>query len=180
MPETASAEAGPPEPLAIVAGAGDLPRRLAERRAEAGLPVLLIVFDGCYAPWMAEYPYQRHAFERVGALFRALKSAGARHVVFAGAMNRPKVRFWRMDLAALRIVWRVLRLLRQGDDAMLRGFGSIFEEEGISLISPRDILGDTLTVGPGPLGRVRPEAGDLQDARRAASIVRALGALDVG
>lgn len=179
MPEEA-AGAGPPGVLAIVAGRGDLPRRIAERRREAGLPVLLVVFRGYLDDWMADYPHQEHEFERAGALLRGLKAAGVGHIVFAGAMTRPKLKLWRADFRAVRLLLRALGLLARGDDAMLRGFGAIFEEEGIGLLSPREILGEALTVRPGALGRARPATRDLDDARRAAAIVGALAALDVG
>jgi len=173
-------EGGPPGLVAIVAGRGDLPRRLAEARAAAGLPYLLIVFPGSFAPWMADHPHQHHRFEKVGRLFRALREAGARHVVFAGAMHRPQLKPWRADLTALTVVLRSYRLLRQGDDAMLRGFARFFEARGIALIGAAEVLGDDLTVPPGPLGAHGPSAEDRADAARAARIVAALGPLDIG
>ena len=172
--------AGPAGLLAVIAGRGALPRQIAEARAAAELPYLLIVFPDCFEPWMADHPHQHHHFEKVGGVFRALRRAGATHVVFAGAMNRPRVRPWRIDIKGLTVAARVLALLRKGDDAMLRGFAAIFEKEGLTMVGPTDILGSGLTVRSGPVGAVRPSAGDLDDARRAAAIVAALGPLDVG
>ena len=172
--------AGPAGLLAIIAGRGALPRKIAEVRAEAGLPYLLIVFPDCFEGWMADHPHERHLFEKAGAVFRALRAAGATHVVFAGAMNRPKLRPWKVDLKALGLLTKATRLLRKGDDGMLRGFASIFEDEGLTMIGPMDVLGQDLTIGPGTIGAVAPNDHDLADARRAAAIVRALGPLDVG
>ena len=56
---------GPAGLLAVIAGRGALPRRIAEARAVAGLPYLLIVFPDCYEPWMADHPHQRHLFAAV-------------------------------------------------------------------------------------------------------------------
>ena len=181
---TASAEVaervGPTTPLAIVAGRGGLPRRIAERRAAAGLPYLLVVFQGCFEPWMAEHPHQHHEFEKAGRLFRALRAAGATHAVFAGAMTRPRLRPWRADLKALAIAGQAFALLRRGDDAMLRGFAAVFEAEGLSMLGPHEILGGQAMVPPGTLGARRPDARGRRDAARAARIVAALGPLDVG
>ena len=182
---TGSAEAddgtaGPPTPLAIIAGRGALPRRIAERRAAAGLPYLLVIFQDCLEPWMAEHPHQHHEFERAGRLFRALRAAGATHVVFAGAMNRPRLRPWRADLRALALLARAVALLRHGDDAMLRGFAAVFEAEGLAMLGPHEILGGQAMVPPGALGARAPGADDRRDAARAARIVAALGPLDVG
>ncbi len=172
--------AGPPTPLAIVAGGGALPRRIAERRAAAGLPYLLVVFRSCFEPWMAAHPHQHHEFERAGRLFRALHAAGATHVVFAGGMTRPRLRPWRADLKALAIAARAFALLRRGDDAMLRGFAGVFEAEGLAMLGPHDILGGQAMVPAGALGAQAPGARDRRDAAQAARIVAALGPLDVG
>lgn len=173
-------QAGPPTLLAIIAGRGPLPRQIAERRAAARLPYLLVVFQDCFEPWMADHPHERHEFERAGAVFRALRHWAATHVVFAGAMNRPRLKVWRADLKALGLLARALRLLGKGDDAMLRGLAGIFEAEGLTMIGPRDVLGDDLTVPAGALGTQSPSERDRSDAARAARIVAVLGPLDVG
>lgn len=172
--------AGPPTPLAIIAGRGLLPRRIAEHRAAAGLPCLLVVFRGCFEPWMATHPHQHHEFERVGGLFRALREAGVTHAVFAGAMSRPRLRWWRFDLKALTVLARALALLRRGDDAMLRGFAAVFEREGLAVLGPHEVLGGAALVGAGALGARGPGPRDRRDAALAARIVAATGALDVG
>jgi DUF1009 family protein len=171
---------GPPTPLAIVVGRGALPRRVAEARAAAGLPYVLVVFQGCWEPWMAAHPHQHHEFERVGRLFRGLRAAGVTHAVFAGAMDRPRLSYQRMDPKALTILARALALLRRGDDAMLRGFAGVFEREGIGILGVHEILGGEAMVDPGALGARVPSARDRRDAALAARIVAATGALDVG
>lgn len=171
---------GPPTPLAIIAGRGGLPRRIAEARVSEGLPYLLIVFPGCWDSWMAAHPHRHHEFERVGRLFRELRKCGVTHAVFAGAMNRPRLRYWRADLKSLTIILRAAALLRRGDDAMLRGFAGVFEREGIGMLGAHEILGGEAVIGPGPLGARTPSLRDRRDAALAARIVAATGALDIG
>ena len=171
---------GPAGLVAIIAGRGALPREIAEARATAGLPYLLIIFPDCFEDWMGAHPHERHEFERAGALFRALRATGAQYIVFAGAMNRPKLRPWRVDLKALGVFAKALRLLGKGDDAMLRGFAGIFEDEGLQMLSPVDILGGELLVRPGLTAGPSLNSTDKADAARAAAIVAALGPLDVG
>jgi UDP-2,3-diacylglucosamine hydrolase len=178
--EAAERMVGPATPLAIVAGRGALPRRIAEQRAAAGLPYFLVIFRGSFEPWMADHPHQHHEFEKAGRLFRALRAAGTTHVVFAGAMARPRLRPWRADLRALRLLVRALALLQRGDDAMLRGFAAVFEAEGLSMLGPHEILGGQAMVPQGALGARAPGAHDRRDAAQAARIVAALGPLDVG
>ncbi len=176
MPEAA----GPATPVAIVAGRGELPRRIAERRTERGLPVHLVIFPDCFEDWMAAYPHGRYEFERLGRVFRDLRTAGVTHVVFAGGMNRPRIRPWRTDLKTLFIAIRALPLLRRGDDELLRGYAAMVESVGFTMLGPREILGEEMTVDAGPLGRLAPDDSAKSDAARAAAIVEALGPHDVG
>ena len=164
--------------LAIVAGRDTLPRRIAEDRAARGLPYLVISFPGTTRPWMEGHPHEEHRFEKPGRLFRALARAGVEEVVFAGAMDRPRLRPWAADLTALGIAPHVFRLLRRGDDTLLSGLAGIFEARGFRLV-PAEACLPGLTAGPGTLGRHRLGAEALADARRAAAILAALGPLDV-
>lgn len=176
MPDTA----GPPTPLAIIAGRGELPRRIAERRAELGLPVTLVIFPDCFEDWMADHPNGHYEFERLGAVFRDLRRANVTHIVFAGAMNRPKIRPCRVDFTSIRLALKAIPLLRKGDDQMLRGYAAMVEAEGFRMIGAREILGEQMTLPKGPLGRLAPDGQAKADAVRAAAIVDALGPLDVG
>ncbi|HUF55537.1 MAG TPA: UDP-2,3-diacylglucosamine diphosphatase LpxI [Thermohalobaculum sp.] len=176
MPEGA----GPPGPLAIVAGGGVLPRRLAEARQAAGLPYLVVSFPDGAGDWIAAHPHEHHRFERPGRVFRALHKRGVRHAVLAGDLARPRLRPWALDLAGLRALARAPRMLGQGDDALLGTVAEMFRREGIEVIGADEVLGEALTVPAGPLGRLAPRPRDLADAARAARIVAALGPLDVG
>lgn len=75
---------------------------------------------------------------------------------------------------------RAVRLMRRGDDAMLRGFAALFEREGFQIIGADEILGRETLLKAGTLGKIRPSAADLRDAALAARIVAATGALDIG
>ena len=129
---------------------------------------------------MHGHEHGHYEFERLGRLFRDLKARGVTHIVFAGAMNRPRIRPWRIDLKTLGLAFRALPLLRKGDDEMLRGYAAMVEAEGFRMIGAAEILGDDLKVSAGPLGAVQPQDRDRADAARAAAIIQALGPHDVG
>ena len=171
--------AGPADMLAILAGRDALPRMIAEGRRAAGLPYVVISFAGTAERWMAEHPHQMHQFEKAGRLFAALHSAGCRHVVFAGAMDRPRLRPWRADTKTAKLVGKVMALMAGGDDGLLSGLASIFEAEGITVIGVQDCL-DGLVCQEAVLGRHQPQPADRSDAARGAAILAALGPLDVG
>lgn len=165
--------------LAIVAGRGALPRLIAADCARRGAPYRVVVFDGLDLDWLAGEPVVRASFEKPGRLFADLRAAGCTDVTFAGGMTRPALRLLRFDWTMLRLAPRVLRGLRSGDDTTLRMIARIFEAEGFTVQAPHEILPDLLAPA-GTLGRVAPSARDRTDAERAATIVAAMGAVDVG
>ena len=174
-----SPRVGPQGKLAIIAGRDALPRLIAEHRRAAGLPYLVISFGGEAEPWIEGHPHQAHRFEKVGRLFAALRDAGCGHVVFAGAMDRPRLKPWRADAKAVKLVAKVMALMARGDDGLLTGLAGIFEAEGFTVIGAQDCVGG-LTCGEAVLGRHQPGEADRADAARGAAILAALGPLDLG
>lgn len=171
--------AGPEETLAIIAGRDLLPRLIAEQRRAEGRPYLVVAFAGAAEPWVREHPHEVHEFERPGSLFAALRRAGCASVVFAGAMERPRLRPWRTDGKAVGLLGRVTGLMGHGDDALLSGLASIFEAEGFRIVGADECV-EALTAGPGVLGRHAPGATARSDAARGVAILVALGPFDIG
>ena len=119
-----SQRADPEGKLAIIAGRDALPRLIAEHRRAAGLPYLVISFDEEAAPWIGAHPHEVHQFEKAGRLLAALRAAGCGHVVFAGAMERPKLKPWRADGKTVALMGKVMALLARGDDGLLSGLAA--------------------------------------------------------
>lgn len=165
--------------LAIVAGRGELPRLLAEECARRGRPYRVVIFQGVELPWLDGHPSIAARFEKPGRLFSALRAAGMGAVVFAGGLARPAIRPLAFDLKMLCLAPRLLRGIRTGDDATLRLVAAIFEAEGFRVEAAQDILPD-LPATPGVHSRALPTDTDRADAARAAAIVAAMGAVDVG
>lgn len=176
----ASAPASTPAgPLGIIAGHDLLPRLIAEQCRAEGRPYLVVAFDGAAEPWLRRHPHEVHEFEKPGRLFAALRRAGCRDVVFAGAMARPRLRPWRADGRAAGLLGEVLGLMAQGDDALLSGLAGIFEAEGFRVIGADACLAG-LTCRPGLLGRHAPSPEARADMARGAAVIAALGPFDVG
>ena len=165
--------------LAIIAGRGLLPRLLAEDAAARGQPYRVVTFAGVPVAWAADHPRIEAVFEKTGALFQALRAAGCGDVVFAGGMARPKLNPLRFDASFAKLSLRLLPALKSGDDATLRVITETFEAEGFRIRAAHDLITD-LTLAEGIPTAAEPSAEDRSDADRAADIVRALGALDIG
>jgi len=158
--------------VALIAGAGGLPAALA-----AMLDAPLVCAPAGLAPEGLPVDLSFH-FERLAPFLRALGDRGIDTVVLAGAIHRPRLDPALFDPATAQIVPRLVGAMQQGDDATLRAISGIFEEAGIAVVGVEDIAPGLLP-GPGVLaGHVTP--ADEADATRAAAIVAALGAADVG
>lgn len=159
--------------LALIAGRGGLPAALI-----AALPErpFLCALDG-FAPAGLKVD-QVFRVERLALFLRLLEDRGITEVVFAGAVQRPRLDPALFDPATATLVPRLLAAMRQGDDATLREVIAIFEEAGFAVKGVEDIA-PALLPGPGLLAGVLT-AQDKADAERAAVIVAALGAVDVG
>lgn len=168
-----------PSGIAIVAGRGALPRLIAEDCRRRGRTYRVVVFDGIALDWLDGHPVLPAVFEKPGRLFAALRAAGCGEVTFAGGMKRPQLNPLRFDLKLFGLAPKVLAGLRAGDDATLRLIAEIFEAEGLTLRAPHEILAGLLAP-EGVLTARAPSEADRADAARAAAIVAALGAADVG
>jgi DUF1009 family protein len=165
--------------LAIVAGRGALPRLIAEDCARRGRPYRVVVFEGVALDWLEGHPTLAAAFERPGRLFAALRDAGCGAVTFAGGIVRPKLRPMRFDLTMWRLAPGLLGAVRAGDDVTLRAVAGVFERAGFRVEAPQALL-PGLPAAAGVHSRALPSERDREDAARAAAIVAALGAADVG
>lgn len=157
--------------IAIIAGAGALPGAVAAALGDA------VVF----APEGVDcaLPAERFRFERLVPFLRHLVDDGVTAVVLAGAMTRPRLDPALFDPATAQLVPRLLAAMQAGDDATLREVIAVIEEAGLEVLGI-EAVAPALIPGPGVLGAVQPDDADRRNAARAAAIVAALGAADVG
>ena len=165
--------------LGIVAGRGALPRLIAEDCARRGRPYRVVVLEGVDLDWLDGHPALAAAFERPGRLFAALRAAGCGAVTFAGGIVRPRLRPLRFDMKMWRLAPGLLGAVRGGDDATLRAVAAMFEAAGFRVEAAQTLLPE-LPAAAGVHSRALPSDRDRADAARAAAIVAALGAADVG
>lgn len=165
--------------LAILAGGGTLPARIAEAVRGQGREVFIVAFDGHTDPQtVAGLPHLWSRFGAAGTILRRLHEEGVGEVVLAGPVRRP-------SFTELMPDWRTARFLARvgtralGDDGLLRAVVREVEEDGFRVVGLHELLRDLLTVA-GPVGRLMPDADAERDIARGVEVARALGALDVG
>lgn len=168
-----------PPMLGILAGRGDLPRRMIETCRLINRPFFVLAFEG--QTEQATVEGTPHAWTRLGAVGFALDTlhhAGVKDIVFAGAIKRPSLLTLKPDAKGAALLARIgLRAL--GDDGLLRAVSDVLEAEGFRIIGADDVLTSLLATG-GPLGRYKPDALAEEDIARGIAVARALGAVDVG
>ena len=158
--------------LALIAGRGRLPALI----AEAAPGALVCELEGV----RADAPGERMPWrvERLGTLLRGLREREIDRVCLCGALHRPRLDLAAVDGATLPLLGRIAAALPRGDDATLRAAVAIFEEAGLRVVAPHEVRPDLMPPEGVLEGEVSKEAR--RDAERAAAILAALGAADVG
>jgi UDP-2,3-diacylglucosamine hydrolase len=180
MSEGMASAAGGKRRLAIVCGAGSLPFAVAEAACRQGRGVVLFALRG----WadekrVASYP---HHWVRLGELGRFCRTAcreGCEDVVFIGSVVRPAL--WQVwpDLAALRVMPRIIRMFHGGDDHLMSGLMRIFEDCGFRPVGAHEIAPEIL-MPEGTVGRLQPSESNRIDMALGLALLHALGRFDVG
>ncbi len=167
--------------LAILAGGGTLPGRVAAAAVASGRPVFIVGLEG-FAEKHVLAPYP-HAFARMGAAGRILdllRTNACRDVVMIGPVRRPGLLDLRPDAAGLKLIGRIGRsVFGGGDDTLLAAVVKVLGEEGFRVVGAHEVLTEALAPS-GLLGRVAPDPQAMADIRRGVAVARALGGVDVG
>ena len=169
-----------PPKLGILAGRGDLPGRLADACQASGRDYVILAFNGeTDADVIAGHPQRWVDIAAVGRGIAALKDAQAEELVLIGPVGRPDFRSLRPDWRGARLLPRVIKAARSGDDAIMRVLVEELESEGFRVVGAENVLG-SLSSRQGVLAGPEPDAGDLADIRRGADVLDVLGRLDIG
>ena len=165
--------------LAVLAGSGTLPGRLATVRRESGGRAIIVAFQGITDP--EGLGGHDHAWLKLGqiqAMIDCIHGFGAEEVVMAGPIRRPALSSLALDRRATRMLVRAGRRAF-GDDGLLSSVVDELERDGLAVIGISDVIGGVLApagllAGPAPAGQ------DMSDITRGLEVVRLLGAADIG
>jgi DUF1009 family protein len=114
-----------------------------------------------------------------GAFTRLARAAGCRDVVWIGGLVRPTLWSLRPDFLAIKLLPKIIRAYRGGDNHLLTGVSALFEEQGFHLIGAHEVAPEIL-VPEGALGRVGTSERDREDIAFGFGYLRASGAFDIG
>jgi len=160
--------------LALIAGGGGLPRRVAQSQAVRPLVCgyEAVALEGL----KADLTFR---LETLGSLLKELQKQGVTEVCFCGAVARPSFDPSKLDAQTLPLVPLFQKALAAGDDGALRVLIDIFERAGLKVTAAHELAPDLLAK-PGVFGTHEPDLQMTKDAARAAQVVATLAPLDVG
>ena len=122
-PGTAARAAARRDPVAIICGGGSFPGAVADAVARRGRRPVMFGHQGLGRPQgdRAAMPHHWIAIGQLGRFFRLARAEQCREVVFIGTLLRPPLTQIRLDWQTIRVMPRVIRFFRGGDDRLLSG-----------------------------------------------------------
>jgi DUF1009 family protein len=166
--------------VAIICGGGSFPGAVAEAVVRRGRrPVMLAVKGWADAAIVERYTHHWIAIGQLGRVLRLARAEHCREVLFIGTLLRPPIRQIRLDWQTIRVMPRVIRSFRGGDNQLLSYMASLAEDAGLRVIGVDDVAPEIL-VPDGVIGGRQPSDRDRSDIARALALIAALGPFDVG
>ena len=167
-------------PVGLIAGGGVMPFAVADSLTARGIDSVVFALKGACDPKAAER--FRHHWISVGQLGRAerlFRAENCRNLIFIGTLVRPALSEVRIDWVTLRVLGRVWKAFRGGDDHLLSGIGRLFEQDGFRMVGIKDVAPELL-MPEGCVTRKAPDDGAAADIAKARDVLRALGPFDIG
>ena len=170
----------PGEPLGLIAGGGRLPRIVAEAALARGFtPIVVRIADAEGDDWTG-FRGDYFTWGRTGDAIRFMKASGVTRVAACGTVSRrPDFRSILQSLRTLIMLPTALRIVRGGDDRLLRNVAAFLKAEGLEPVAVQDVE-PRLLAPPGPIAGRRADAAERAALGLGLRAAEALGRLDVG
>lgn len=167
-------------PIAVICGGGSFPGAVAEMIARRGRRPVMFGLRGWADPGVVErYAHHWVALGQFGRFLRLAEAEGCREALLIGTLLRPPLTQIRLDWRTIRLMPRIARLFRGGDDRLLSSVADIMEESGVRVIGLEEVAPEII-VPEGVLARRQPSARERADIAIALKLIAALGPFDVG
>ncbi|RMH14333.1 MAG: LpxI family protein [Planctomycetota bacterium] len=178
---------GPPTPIGLIAGGGQLPIAVARGLRENGHPVHGL---GLCRQYDRDLPRLCSSFREVGLLrigswARILRGLGVHHAIMVGHVDKAKLLHdpWRMfrnipDVRTVKAWYRHVRHDRRSY-AVLAAVAEELDRDGVALIDSTYPIPDQLSY-PGVMTQLRPNAQQLADIEFVWPILNDMLRLDIG
>lgn len=166
-------------PVAILAGAGELPLLLADRLLATGRPLRILAIRGFSARATRARADAVVALLDLQRAFACLERWQPAVVTLAGGLTRPSAAALAGAFSLVRNREEIGRLAARGDDNLMRGVVELIEERGFPVVGVRE-LAPELLADPAVYGATRPDAEDEVAIACGLRILDAISPFDIG
>ena len=166
--------------LGIIAGGGPLPKYLAEHCQYNGREYFVIALVGnADEKVLHALPVKWVRLGAGGKIIQSLKEQNVQEIVMVGAVRRPSIMALFPDWRAIRLIFRIGRIMLGGDNSLLTAIAKEFEREGFKVIGIDELLSDLLAP-VGPFGMIKPNSQDLKFIQSGILQAQIIGQQDTG
>jgi DUF1009 family protein len=166
--------------LALVAGSGDYPLKVAHAARAQGRELYVVALSGAADIGdFAGFEGREYRLGQLGAFMDEVKRRRISDIVMIGALPRPSFGALAPELSTLKYLPHFARAFKGGDDHLLRGVVSFFEGQGLVVRGAAEIAPE-IVASSGPMGRTMPTAPAMEAAERGFALLDALSPFDIG
>jgi hypothetical protein len=166
--------------LGILAGAGNLPKHVADACKEKSISYCVIGLDDEIDAHLFEGEKNLHKFKihSVSKIIAKLKEEGVTHVTLTGRVKRADLARLLLDIKGAKLL---ALILKNGiaDNAILTTIMKFIEKEGFKIVAPESIASDII-VQKGSLTKVKPDESAIQDINQGLKVLKGIASFDVG
>lgn len=174
--------------MGLIAGAGDLPRLVAEGIRRAGRGLVVVGLRGWADPALQRQAdrFSWRGIARIGGWIRDLRRAGCREAIMVGRVSKadmfalPRWRQWLLylpDWTSIRIWYGGMQDRR--NHSVLAAVANELERKGVPLVDSTQYCLEALATA-GPMTGWTPARRILDDAEFAWPLLKQIAALDIG
>ncbi len=165
---------------AIIAGNGILPVEIFREMQKHKRKPMLIGVSGEIDSDLAVHADAVLGFGQLGKLFELLKQNDVHHLIFAGGIHRrPDIKSLKMDMATLKEVPTMLKIVMGGDNSILSKIAEYFARKNIIVVGAHQLV-PGLLAGKGVICGKPALKTAMPMIEKAFKAAKMIGALDVG
>jgi DUF1009 family protein len=166
--------------IALIAGNGNLPEKIILYFLKSKKDIFVILIgDTPPPPSIDKVPHAIINIGLIGKCLSTLRKENITDIVFAGGLQRPKIKTLRLDTAGVRLATKITTAKFIGDNSLLSLIIKFFETEGFNIIGVDKILPDIL-MPKGIIGKIKPNNTEIKDILAGSKIAKDIGNLDIG
>lgn len=166
--------------IGIIAGQGNLPKEVYQACKESGIKTTYIALKDI-ADFLPEGESHVATIKltAIGKIINHLKDKYINNVIFVGSLKRPSLSSLIPDFEGAKLLVRLQRLRKAGDDALFQEIFKFMHEQGFNILGVKDVA-PNLIVERGLLNSHKITHNEVNDINWGFHIAKKIGELDIG